>query len=81
MIPYFFLIDMTDYLIDYCASKHEELNADERNIVSNAFRNLLGKRRKSWRIINLIQEKEQSKNTERGKMRSEIAKKYKLTIE
>ena len=72
---------MTDYLIDYCASKHEELNADERNIVSNAFRNLLGKRRKSWRIINLIQEKEQSKNTERGKMRSEIAKKYKLTIE
>lgn len=72
---------MVDYLVDYCASKHDELNVDERQIVAIAFRNYLGPTRKAWRILNVIQQRELSKNTERGKYRSEMAQKYKLSIE
>ncbi|KAJ3439432.1 14-3-3 family protein [Anaeramoeba flamelloides] len=49
------------------ASAEVELNIEERNLLSVAFKNLIGSRRASWRILSSILEKEESKeNNEEG---------------
>ncbi|KAJ6242164.1 14-3-3 family protein [Anaeramoeba flamelloides] len=49
------------------ASADVELNIEERNLLSVAFKNLIGSRRASWRILSSILEKEESKeNNEEG---------------
>ena len=39
----------------------EELTIDERNILSVAFKNVVGTRRAAWRVISLIERKENKK--------------------
>ncbi|KAI5292713.1 Ras-specific guanine nucleotide-releasing factor 2 [Ascosphaera atra] len=41
-----------------------ELTVDERNLLSVAYKNVVGTRRASWRIISSIEQKEQSKGSE-----------------
>ncbi|KAJ3441145.1 14-3-3 family protein [Anaeramoeba flamelloides] len=49
------------------ASADVELNIEERNLLSVAFKNLIGSRRASWRILSSILEKEETKeNNEEG---------------
>jgi len=38
-----------------------ELTVDERNLLSVAYKNVVGTRRASWRIISSIEQKEESK--------------------
>jgi 14-3-3 protein epsilon len=38
-----------------------ELSIDERNLLSVAYKNVVGTRRASWRIISSIEQKEESK--------------------
>ena len=42
----------------------EELSVEERNLLSVAFKNVVGARRSSWRIISSIEQKEESKGNE-----------------
>ncbi|OBT51114.1 tyrosine 3-monooxygenase/tryptophan 5-monooxygenase activation protein [Pseudogymnoascus sp. 24MN13] len=42
-----------------------ELSVDERNLLSVAYKNVVGTRRASWRIISSIEQKEESKGTEK----------------
>ncbi|KAI5279620.1 hypothetical protein KEM54_004097 [Ascosphaera aggregata] len=42
-----------------------ELSVDERNLLSVAYKNVVGTRRASWRIISSIEQKEQSKGSEK----------------
>ncbi|KFY87718.1 hypothetical protein V498_07052 [Pseudogymnoascus sp. VKM F-4517 (FW-2822)] len=42
-----------------------ELTVDERNLLSVAYKNVVGTRRASWRIISSIEQKEESKGTEK----------------
>lgn len=48
-----------------CMQKVVQANADlsieERNLLSVAYKNVIGSRRASWRIISSIEQKEESK--------------------
>lgn len=49
-----------------CASQlGGELSVDERNLLSVAYKNVVGTRRASWRIISSIEQKEETKNNEK----------------
>jgi len=42
-----------------------ELTVDERNLLSVAYKNVVGTRRASWRIISSIEQKEEQKGTDK----------------
>ena len=42
-----------------------ELTVDERNLLSVAYKNVVGTRRASWRIISSIEQKEESKGSDK----------------
>ncbi|URE08335.1 General regulatory factor 7 [Musa troglodytarum] len=61
----------------------EELTVEERNLLSVAYKNVIGARRASWRIISSIEQKEESRGNEdhasvikeyRGKIETELRK-------
>jgi len=44
------------------AKQDVELTVEERNLLSVAYKNVIGARRASWRIISSIEQKELTKN-------------------
>ncbi len=46
------------------ASMDIELTVEERNLLSVAYKNVIGARRASWRIISSIEQKEENKSAE-----------------
>ena len=65
------------------ASADVELTVEERNLLSVAYKNVIGARRASWRIVTSIEQKEESKGNEsqvtlikeyRQKIEAELAK-------
>ncbi|XP_052195557.1 14-3-3-like protein A isoform X2 [Diospyros lotus] len=61
----------------------EELTVEERNLLSVAYKNVIGARRASWRIISSIEQKEESRGNEdhvstikeyRGRIEAELSK-------
>lgn len=44
------------------AGMNVELTVEERNLLSVAYKNVIGARRASWRIISSIEQREESKN-------------------
>ena len=43
------------------ATLDQELSVEERNLLSVAYKNVIGARRASWRIVSSIEQKEESK--------------------
>ena len=70
--------EMVDYVCAFSKKNEEELTVDERNILSVAFKNVVGTRRAAWRVISLIERKENKKGAIQN---SEKAKNYKGQIE
>ena len=60
------------------AASDVELTVEERNLLSVAYKNVIGARRASWRIVTSIEQKEESKGNE-----SQVAliKEYRQKIE
>jgi len=52
--------EMVDFM-KKVARTNSELNVEERNLLSVAYKNVVGARRASWRIISSIEQKEESK--------------------
>ncbi|KAK9361831.1 14-3-3 domain-containing protein [Lipomyces starkeyi] len=55
--------EMVTYMKDV-AKLGSELSVDERNLLSVAYKNVIGTRRASWRIISSIEQKEEAKGSE-----------------
>ena len=70
--------EMLKYVIDFSKANKEELKEDEKNILSVAFKNVVGTRRASWRVISLIERKETKKGATAN---AEKACAYKTIIE
>lgn len=68
---------MVEYSTEFTKKANGELTLDERNILSVAFKNAVGSRRASWRVLTSIEQKEEKK--EKGQV--EKVRKYKQTIE
>ncbi|MCJ1483552.1 14-3-3 protein [Schaereria dolodes] len=74
--------EMVEYMKNV-ASADQELTVEERNLLSVAYKNVIGARRASWRIVTSIEQKEESKNNSsqvglikeyRQKIEAELAK-------
>lgn len=61
------------------AKADSELSVEERNLLSVAYKNVIGARRASWRIISSIEQKEESKSS--GSNNTATIKSYRVKIE
>ncbi|KAJ8480548.1 hypothetical protein OPV22_024275 [Ensete ventricosum] len=76
--------EMVEYMekVAGLATEGEELSAEERNLLSVAYKNVIGARRASWRIVSSIEQKEEGRGNHdhvaairgyRGRIESELA--------
>ncbi|CAL5348804.1 unnamed protein product [Camellia sinensis] len=58
--------EMVEFMekVSAAAAESEELTVEERNLLSVAYKNVIGARRASWRIISSIEQKEESRGNE-----------------
>ncbi|EHA8590132.1 14-3-3-like protein [Cocos nucifera] len=75
--------EMVEFMekVTAAAAEGEELTVEERNLLSVAYKNVIGARRASWRIVSSIEQKEESRGNEdhvaairdyRGKIETEL---------
>ena len=70
--------EMVEYASDFAKAGQEELTLEERNILSVAFKNVVGTRRAAWRVLSSIEKKEHNKGNSQN---VEKVKHYKGQIE
>ncbi len=71
-------LEMVEYTKQFARIGNNELSLDERNILSVAFKNIVGTRRAAWRVLTSIQKKENNKGNAENVIK---VKTYKANIE
>ena len=61
------MMDLVRHFISKCSTEFTE---DERNIISVAFKNVVGNRRTAWRVLHSIESKEGKRGNEENKARA-----------
>ena len=56
---------MIDFATKFAKMDTQDLSTEERNVLSVAFKNVVGSRRAAWRVLTSIEQKESKK--EKGK--------------
>jgi len=70
--------EMKNFMRDICQGGQGLLSIEERNLLSVAYKNAVGSRRASWRIVSSVEQKEKSKgNAENEK----CAMEYRVKVE
>ena len=74
---YYYMVSFSEMVesMKTVAKLNEELTIEERNLLSVAYKNVIGARRASWRIITSIAQKEDSKGAS-----VEMIKEYRSTV-
>src|SRR5690349_7717307 len=70
--------EMVEFIRAYVQKERASLSTEDRNLLSAAYKNLVGNRRTSWRILNSIEQKETKRGNDDNKQR---AQDYKLRVE
>eukprot|EP00359_Climacostomum_virens_P008247 CAMPEP_0204905968 /NCGR_PEP_ID=MMETSP1397-20131031/5721_1 /ASSEMBLY_ACC=CAM_ASM_000891 /TAXON_ID=49980 /ORGANISM="Climacostomum Climacostomum virens, Strain Stock W-24" /LENGTH=247 /DNA_ID=CAMNT_0052074923 /DNA_START=1 /DNA_END=744 /DNA_ORIENTATION=+ len=70
--------DMVPMISTFVKQESRDLNVEERNLLSVAYKNVVGSRRQSWRVVKSIEHKEESRNRAENKSKAEA---YKTEIE
>jgi 14-3-3 protein epsilon len=52
--------EMVKYMMEVARESDEELTVEERNLLSVAYKNVIGSRRASWRVVSSIEMKDKS---------------------
>ena len=68
--------DMSDAMKSYALAQEKDLSVEERNLLSVAYKNVVGARRSSWRVISSIEAK-----VEGSESKLKMARDYKAQIE
>ncbi|XP_059309453.1 14-3-3-like protein A [Lycium ferocissimum] len=58
------MVEFMEKVVGACSTTDDELTVEERNLLSVAYKNVIGARRASWRIISSIEQKEESRGNE-----------------
>jgi len=67
--------EMVKNMKEVASLAKDELSLEERNLLSVAYKNVIGSRRASWRIVSSIEQKELSKGGDNAKLVSQYRKK------
>mmetsp|Transcript_19150 Transcript_19150/g.19160 ORF Transcript_19150/g.19160 Transcript_19150/m.19160 type:complete len:249 (-) Transcript_19150:26-772(-) len=70
--------ELVSFMREFVKKERTALSLEERNLLSAAYKSLVGNRRTSWRILHSIEEKEGRRNNEENKQR---ACDYKVRVE
>lgn len=70
---------MVSYATSFSKKESNQLSLEERNILSVAYKNVVGSRRAAWRVLNSIEQKEGKKD--KSKDNVEKVREYKSQIE
>ena len=70
--------EMVEYANEFAKAGASELTLEERNILSVAFKNVVGTRRAAWRVLSSIEKKENNKGNSNN---VDKVKQYKTLIE
>jgi 14-3-3 protein len=76
-LKFFSVAEMVEFM-KKVAGPDVELTVEERNLLSVAYKNVIGAQRSAWRIISSIEQKEESKSGEGNKL--EMIKQYRTTV-
>jgi len=77
-MKFFLVAEMVEYTQKFSKAGTQEMSIEERNILSVAFKNVVGTRRAAWRVLSSIQKKENNKGNAENVNK---VKQYKQKIE